>query len=129
MMNYLQIHLNLSRENVHIFGRVDSLEGFYRHAEFVIVPIFSGSGMKTKIAEALKHGKFIVGSKQAFIGYEDLEPELGVIANGKKEYLFFGQNFLAGRITVNENLAKETFLKRYSEHSAKNKVREILSEL
>jgi len=36
----------------------------------VILPIISGSGMKTKTAEALMYGKSIIGIKEAFEGYK-----------------------------------------------------------
>ena len=38
-------------------------------AALVIAPIFDGSGMKTKVAEALMHGKHVVGTPEAFSGY------------------------------------------------------------
>ncbi len=58
---------------VEIVGAVDDLSGWYRAAQVVVAPIFSGSGMKTKVAEALMHGKSIVGTAEAFSGYD---PEL-----------------------------------------------------
>lgn len=36
----------------------------------MVMPIFSGSGMKVKTAEALMYGKFLIGTKEAFEGYE-----------------------------------------------------------
>ena len=38
---------------VKVIGAVDSLSEWYLNAELVIAPIFDGSGMKTKVAEAL----------------------------------------------------------------------------
>ena len=42
---------------------------WYRGALAVVAPIRSGSGMKTKVAEALMHGKRVVGLPEAFVGY------------------------------------------------------------
>ena len=47
---------------VEVVGAVDHLADWYRDAHFVIAPIFDGSGMKTKVAEALMYGKKIVGT-------------------------------------------------------------------
>ena len=55
---------------VEVIGAVDSLAQWYQGAHFVIAPIFDGSGMKTKVAEALMFGKKIVGTSEAFSGYE-----------------------------------------------------------
>lgn len=53
-----------------IYGFVDDLGLYYRNCDVVVAPIFEGSGMKTKTAEALMWGKFIIGTKEAFCGFE-----------------------------------------------------------
>ena len=45
-------------------NNVDCLETWYEKADVVISPIFLGSGMKTKTAEALMYGKPILGTIQ-----------------------------------------------------------------
>ena len=55
--------------NIEMVGEVDALEPWYRGARAVIAPIFDGSGMKTKVAEALMHGKPVIGTPEAFSGY------------------------------------------------------------
>jgi polysaccharide biosynthesis protein PslH len=55
--------------NVELVGPVDDLSPWYAGAALVVAPILSGSGMKTKVAEALMHGKRVVGTKEAFAGY------------------------------------------------------------
>ena len=62
---------------VEVVGAVDHLADWYRDAHFVIAPIFDGSGMKTKVAEALMYGKKIVGTPEAFSGYEDIVDRAG----------------------------------------------------
>lgn len=52
-----------------LIGAVDDLAPWYAGAALVIAPIFDGSGMKTKVAEALMHGKHVVGTPEAFSGY------------------------------------------------------------
>ena len=62
---------------VQVVGEVENLADWYRDAHFVIAPIFDGSGMKTKVAEALMFGKKIVGTPEAFSGYEDVVSRAG----------------------------------------------------
>ena len=62
---------------VEVVGAVDHLADWYRDAQFVIAPIFDGSGMKTKVAEALMYGKKVVGTAEAFSGYEDIADQAG----------------------------------------------------
>jgi glycosyltransferase involved in cell wall biosynthesis len=68
----------LEREGkVQVVGAVDQLADWYRDTHFVIAPIFDGSGMKTKVAEALMYGKKIVGTPEAFSGYEGIADRAG----------------------------------------------------
>lgn len=55
-----------------VFSDVESLEPFYEKADIVVVPIFSGGGMKVKVAEALMYGKNILVSSEALNGYENI---------------------------------------------------------
>lgn len=56
-----------------LIGKVDSLRPYYQGAEAVVAPIFAGSGMKTKVAEAWMFGKRVIGTSEAFVGYEPVE--------------------------------------------------------
>ena len=58
-------------ENIELIGAVDDLSSWYAGAALVIAPIFDGSGMKTKVAEALMHGKHMAGTPEAFSGYAE----------------------------------------------------------
>ncbi len=78
----------LDREGkVTVVGSVDSLEAWYANAQFVIAPIFGGSGMKTKVAEALMHGKKIVGTPEAFSGYEEIAQRAGWVCRTAEEFV------------------------------------------
>ena len=66
---------------VEVVGAVDHLADWYRDAHFVIAPIFDGSGMKTKVAEALMYGKKIIGTPEAFSGYEDIADRAGRVCS------------------------------------------------
>lgn len=66
-MDRLPFH---SIRNIHIHGFVPDLGVFYKNCDAVISPIFEGSGMKTKTTEALMWGKYIVGSHEAFVGFD-----------------------------------------------------------
>ncbi len=68
-------------------GEVDDLGGWYARAHFVIAPIFDGSGMKTKVAEALMHGKKIVGTPEAFSGYDDDAFRAGWVCSTQAQFI------------------------------------------
>lgn len=56
-------------DRVEVHGFVDDLSHYYYRASFVVSPILSGGGMKTKVAEALMYGKTVIGTKEALEGY------------------------------------------------------------
>jgi glycosyltransferase involved in cell wall biosynthesis len=85
-MENMREHLEIPGR-VEFIGPVDSLAEWYRRARFVIAPIFDGSGMKTKVAEALMYGKKIVGTPEAFSGYEDVLPQAGWMCETKDDFV------------------------------------------
>lgn len=72
---------------VEVIGAVSNLADWYRRARFVIAPIFDGSGMKTKVAEALMFGKKVVGTPEAFSGYEDIAAQAGWVCETADEFV------------------------------------------
>lgn len=72
--------------NVCIIGAVESVEEWYQRCTFVVAPIFDGSGMKTKVAEALMYGKPVVGTREAFIGYEPVAERAGYVCDTPEDF-------------------------------------------
>lgn len=72
---------------VEVVGGVDDLAPWYVNAHFVIAPIFDGSGMKTKVAEALMFGKKVLGTPEAFSGYEDIVERAGRICVSAEDFI------------------------------------------
>ena len=77
----------LVKNNVQVVGTVDCLDTWYEKADVVISPIFLGSGMKTKTAEALMYGKPILGTKEAFEGYNTDPAKVGALCNTATEFI------------------------------------------
>lgn len=50
----------------------EKMKNILLSSDLYISPVFNGSGMKTKIAEALQHGLPIISSKHSLIGYDFL---------------------------------------------------------
>jgi glycosyltransferase involved in cell wall biosynthesis len=65
--------------NIEVVGTVEALHPWYARCSFVVAPIFDGSGMKTKVAEALMHGRPVIGTAEAFAGYESVAAAAGVL--------------------------------------------------
>jgi len=83
--NGLERHGDIFR-NIIIRGRVENLQAYYHYASAVVAPIFSGGGMKVKIAEALMHNKTIISTKFAAVGYEEVNSKVIVFARTPLEF-------------------------------------------
>lgn len=57
-------------KQITFLGFVDELSTFYQDADIIIQPVFWGSGMKTKTAEALMFGKPIISTNEGLVGYK-----------------------------------------------------------
>ena len=107
---------------------MENLSEWYLKAHFVIAPIFYGSGMKTKIAEAMMFGKKIIGTPEAFSGYEDVIDQLGWLCETSGDFVkAIGQ---AKDLIKNsfEPSIRAIYKKKYSYQAARSRFGEILME-
>ncbi len=118
----------LEREGkVQVIGEVDDLAVWYRNAHFVIAPIFDGSGMKTKVAEALMYGKKVVGTPEAFSGYDKIVQKASWVCATKEEFIIAvkqAQNII--KLPFDPAL-RRIYEELYSSESACRRLRIILS--
>lgn len=99
--------------NIEVIGTVDDLDAYYYDVSFIVSPIFSGSGMKTKTAEALMFGKTVFGTTEAFQGYDVDFEKVGGLCNTAEEFI--------QKINLFESLpdlfnpyCRDVFVKKYS---------------
>lgn len=72
---------------VHLLGFIENLMPIYQNASMVVLPIFSGSGMKVKSIEALSYGKSLIGTKEAFEGIETDISKIGALCNNVQDFI------------------------------------------
>jgi polysaccharide biosynthesis protein PslH len=115
--------------NMKVVGTVNDVGEWYRRASFVIAPIFDGSGMKTKIAEALMHGKRLIGTAEAFVGYEDVPVEAGIICDTADEFSAAIEHALASPEICGSAELRALFDQRYSFEAAKSRLARTFDKL
>lgn len=111
---------------VEVIGEVESLAQWYLDSHFVIAPIFDGSGMKTKVAEALMFGKKIIGTPEAFSGYEEIADRAGRVCLSADDFVAAIDS--ADKI-INASCDAELrtiFKARYSYEAAKSRLESIM---
>jgi polysaccharide biosynthesis protein PslH len=75
------------KSNVEVLDYVDDVSRYYQDALLVVAPVFLGSGMKIKIAEALMYEKVILGTSAVFEGYNAQESVGMIICEKADEYI------------------------------------------
>ena len=112
---------------VRVIGAVDALAPWYLGAKFVVAPIFDGSGMKTKVAEALMFGKRIVGTPEAFVGYEDAQ-DIGTMCNTPAEFITALECEMDGSVPRVDSRLRGIYEAKYSFAAAQSRLAAILSD-
>ena len=73
---------------VEIYSNVPDLKPYLLNTDYMLFPIFDGSGMKVKTCEALMYGKNIVGTPEAFSGYMiDDYTKVGACCSSASEFI------------------------------------------
>lgn len=73
--------------NLHMIGEVDDAAEFMQQKQIMIVPLFSGSGIRVKILEAMAQGKAIISTT---LGAQGIAYEKGkhlLIADNSQEFI------------------------------------------
>lgn len=112
--------------NVAVIGEVESLASWYRRALLVIAPIFDGSGMKTKVAEALMYGKKVAATPEAFSGYEGLASQIGWECRTADEFVEAVENAKCEVKYAFDPALRAMYLENYSMPAAQERLVEIL---
>jgi hypothetical protein len=107
-----------------IHNSVPNLTEYYEKADFVILPIFLGGGMKVKTAEALMYGKFLFGTNEAFIGY-NISDRIGLCCNTPIEMINGINSFNSKSKYIAKS--KELFIEKYSYQSTLKKFQNLFS--
>lgn len=81
--------IKFESNNIEIIGFVPDVSEFYKKTNIVLAPIFSGAGMKVKIAEALNFGKIVIGTEFSFVGYGNtfLNSSFMIVAGDSQKYI------------------------------------------
>ena len=114
--------------NIKVIGGVDSLELWYANADFVVAPIFGGSGMKTKVAEALMFGKKVIGTSEAFSGYESISSRVGSICDDADQFIKTIEEVTAIDNNQFDEDLREIYEKNYSIDAARLRLIQIMGE-
>jgi len=120
-------HLLPNSCNIELCGTVTDLTPFLENADFMIMPIFKGSGMKVKTCEAMMYGKTIVGTTETFTGYDVDFKKIGALANTKEEFIEAIEYLSQTSNRKYNAYSRNFFLQNHSDEVIKRRFEEILN--
>ena len=112
--------------NVRVIGKVDELSPWYLNAQYIIAPIFEGSGMKTKVAEAFMFGKKILATRSALAGYDNLPEYSYYLCNTSKEYIDTIESLVDSNYSNFDENIRNIYEKKFSLSSSQTILSSIL---
>lgn len=115
----------LVNSKIEYLGFVPDLSLVIINSDFILAPLFKGGGMKVKICEALMYGKNIVGTKEAFIGYNLDLNKTGAECNNKSEFIHVLNECSSSRRQKFNLYNRNRFLETYSFASTLDKFKKI----
>ena len=101
--------------NVQVFSNVPDLAEHYLWADFMVLPIFSGSGMKVKTCESLMYGRNILGTDETFEGYREHIGGNIRLCNTAQEFIDAIRYYAAHPVPRFNAQARDAFLRHYSQ--------------
>lgn len=111
---------------VSVVGTVADVSMWYAKASFVVAPIFDGSGMKTKVAEALMHGKRVIGTPEAFSGYEDIARDIGWICVSSDHFVSAIKDATSRHLDACDADLRKIYEDNYSFAAARDRIKRIM---
>ena len=117
------------QSNIEITGEVDSktLDSYLYNADLFVSTLFSGGGMKTKIAEAMMFSLPIIGTNEAFQGYDFDHSMIGINSTDPNKIISFINNVDNNRQLLGTYSAKsrQLFLENYSINTSVEKLNRL----
>jgi glycosyltransferase involved in cell wall biosynthesis len=122
---------NLTIDGVELVGEVDDAAAFIKSKAIMPVPLFSGSGMRVKIVEAMMLSKAVVSTNIGIEGIIHKNGEDVIIANTAKEFID-AISLLVNDKTAFDNIcnnAHKSAENNYSHKSLSQKLNDFLLEI
>lgn len=106
--------VQLEGENFHQHGFVEDLDAFYQQVSILVAPIQTGSGVKIKVLEALKRGKFVLASEKAAEGISNQQYPNLLLCKQNSDYAQYARLIIEDQDFVERIRAKMENLKKNS---------------
>ena len=112
--------------DIEVISDAPDIVPYFQEADMMVLPIFSGSGMKVKTCESLMYGKNIIATDEALEGYAIEDGISAWRCNTAEDFIACIRDFTAYPRTRFNESARQCYLDNYSNEAAEKKLKEML---
>lgn len=102
------------RNDIEVQSDVPDLEPLFEAADLMVLPIFKGSGMKVKTCESLMYGKNILGTPEAWVGYDVDYDKAGACCKTAEDFIAAINAYCASPRPRFNAYSRQVFVEKYS---------------
>ena len=114
--------------DIEVLSNVPDLDPLFEAADIMVLPIFKGSGMKVKTCESMMFGKNIIGTPEAWSGYELDYSKAGACCLTADEFIAAVNDFCRHPRPRFNEYSRKIFLEQYSADRMVDKFRAVLEQ-
>jgi glycosyltransferase involved in cell wall biosynthesis len=112
--------------DIEVLSNVPDLDPLFEAADIMILPIFKGSGMKVKTCESMMFGKNIIGTPEAWSGYELVYAKAGACCLSADEFVTVIDDFCQHPRPRFNEYTRNIYVNQYSADRMVEKFRAVL---
>ena len=102
------------KPDIEVHSNVPDLEPIFEAADIMVLPIFKGSGMKVKTCESMMYGKNIIGTPEAWSGYDVDTSKAGACCLTEDEFVAAIEDFCSNPRPRFNAYSRKMFVEHYS---------------
>lgn len=115
-------------KDIEVISDAPDLLPYFEEADIMILPIFKGSGMKVKTCESMMYGKNIIGTPEAWSGYELDYAKAGACCLTADEFVAAINDFCRNPRPRFNAYSRGVFVSQYSADRMLSKFRSVLED-
>lgn len=92
----------ISLDSISFLGELENVNSFYQQVGVVVIPLFSGSGMRIRIIESMAMGKVVITTRAGVQGISAEHGKHLFIANNANDFKHIIQKLLSDTTSLNQ---------------------------
>lgn len=111
---------------IELIPNAPDLKSHFEEADMMVLPIFKGGGMKVKTCESLMYGKNILGTDEAWEGYQIDKVKAGGLCNSADDFIDRIKEIQKSPIPRFNTYSRQVFVQNYTTEAIRQQFLKLL---